>query len=402
MFVGNGEIFHRLFQREDVNNRQRWTLAIFTFVVGDAIALQMRGAVLPRVAADFDVSEALLGLVAPAGTLGFLLAVLAVGLAAGHLPVRRTMLGGIGVAMVALISMAVAPIYVLFLGFLLVQGTADGVGRALDRPALSHLYPAQRGRTFNLYAMAWAVGGASAPILANVVIAVASWRFVFPIVAALFVVPVVLLARSGDLEPAANERSLTVSRLRAVLQDPAILGMAVALVFSGGVEGSIFTWLPYFASERVTESQANLLLSAFLFTYIPARAVYGLVIERFDYLVVTLVLAVLSVPLVYLAFTTAAVAVFVPAILATGVLVSSFFPTLSAFGVDEHPEYSGPVSAIATGANYLGMSLFPAAIGVLGGYVGIGRALSLLAGAFVLLATVIAVTAWTTRDSTIA
>ncbi|WEL16467.1 MULTISPECIES: MFS transporter [unclassified Halorhabdus] len=382
-----------------MNNRRRWTLAIFTFVVGDAIALQMRGAILPRVAAEFDVSEGVLGLVAPAGTLGFLLAVLAVGLAAGHLPVRRTMLGGLGVAVVALLSMAVAPIYGLFLGLLLIQGTADGVGRALDRPALSHLYPDQRGRTFNLYAMAWAVGGASAPVLANAVVAVGNWRYVFPIVALLFVVPILLLVRADDLESAANEQELTVARLRAVLDNPAILGMAVALVFSGGIEGSIFTWLPYFAGDRMTDAQANLLLSGFLFVYIPARGVYGLVIERFDYLVVTFVLAVGAAPLVYLAFTTTSVAMFVAAILATGILVSSFFPTLSAFGVDEHPAYSGPISAIATGGNYLGISLFPAIIGVVSGYIGLGTALSLLAGAFVVLGAIIAITAWTTRRS---
>ncbi|MFW5918089.1 MAG: MFS transporter [Haloferacaceae archaeon] len=290
----------------------------------------------------------------------------------------------------------------LFLGFLLIQGTADGVGRALDRPALSHLYPSQRGRTFNLYAMAWAVGGASAPVLANAVIAVANWRLVFPIVAALFVVPVVLLARSADLAASANERRLTVARLRAVLADPAVLGMAAALVFSGGVEGSIFTWLPYFASERLTEAQANQLLSAFLFTYIPARAAYGFVIERFDYLTVSLVIATLAAPLVYLAFTAGSIPVFVAAILATGVLVSSFFPTLSAFGVDKHPEYSGPVSAIATGANYLGMSLFPAAIGLASSVVGLGTALRLLAGAFGCLVVLLAATAWTTRRSSIA
>ncbi|CCQ33361.1 major facilitator superfamily MFS 1 protein [Halorhabdus tiamatea SARL4B] len=382
-----------------MNNRRRWTAAIFTFVLGDAIALQMRGAVLPRVAADFEIPEALLGLVAPAGTLGFLLAVLAVGLVAGHLPIRRTMLAGLGVAIFALLAMALAPVYVLFLGFLLIQGTADGVGRALDRPVLSHLYPDQRGRTFNLYAMAWAVGGASAPLLANAVIAVADWRLVFSLVAALFVVPVALLARATDLESVAGERQLTVARLREVMSDPAVLGMAAALVFSGGIEGSLFTWLPYFASQRVTESQANLVLSGVLVSYIPARAAYGLVIERFEYLAVTFVLAVVATPLVYLAFTTESIAVFVAAIVATGVAVSSFFPTLSAFGVDEHPAYSGPISAIATGANYLGMSLFPPLVGLASSYVGLGTALSLLAGAFVCLGAIIAATAWQRRAS---
>jgi MFS family permease len=380
-----------------VNSRRRWTVAIFAFVIGDAIALQMRGSVLPRVAADFGVSEALLGLVAPAGTVGFLVAVLVVGLVAGRLPVRQTMLAGLTVAIGALLAMAFAPVYVFFLSFLLIQGTADGVVRALDRPALSHLYPDQRGRVFNLYAMAWAVGGASAPLLANAVIAVADWRFVFPLVAVLFVVPVLMLARSGTPVSQADERSLTVDRLRTVIRDPAVLGMALALIISGGVEGSLFTWLPYFAGERVSEAQANRLLSGFLVAYIPARGLYSVVVERFDYLKLTFVLAILAIPVLYVAFTTEAISVFVPAVLIAGLLVSGFFPTLSAFGVEEHPEYSGPINAVATGANYLGISVFPAAVGLLGSHIGIGTALSLLAGAMGILASIIAATSLQTR-----
>ncbi|MFB6201919.1 MAG: sugar MFS transporter [Halorhabdus sp.] len=380
-----------------MNDRQRWTGAIFAFVVGDALALQMRGAVLPRVAETFDVSEAVLGLVAPAGTTGFLLAVLAVGLLAGHLPIRRTMLAGLGVAIAALFSMAVAPVYVLFLGLLLVQGSADGVVRALDRPALSHLFPDQRGRLFNLYAMAWAIGGASAPLLANAIIAVADWRFVFPVVAVLFVVPFVLLVRAGTPVSQANERTVTVGRLREVVRNPAVLGMSAALVFSGGIEGSIFTWLPYVASQSVTAADANLILSGFLFMYIPARAGYSILVDRVAYLPLTLVLALVSAPLIYVAFTVASVPLFVAAMLALGVTISGFFPTLSAFGVDEHPEYSGPVNATATGANYVGVSVFPAIVGVLASAIGIADALAVLTGGFVILSGIIAITYLTVR-----
>lgn len=380
-----------------MNDRQRWTAAIFAFVVGDALAFQMRGSVLRRVAETFDVPEAVLGLVAPAGTTGFLLAVLAVGLLAGHLPIRRTMLAGLGVAIAALLSMAAAPIYAVFLGMLLIQGTADGAVRALDRAALSHLYPAQRGRLFNLYAMAWAVGGASAPLLANAIIAVADWRLVFPVVAVLFVVPFVLLLRADTPVSQANERNLTLDRLRDVIRDPAVLGMSAALVVSGGIEGSIFTWLPYFASQFVTEAQANVILSGFLVTYIPARAGYSVLVSRVSYLPLTAALAVLSAPLIYLAFTVETVPLFVAAMLCLGMTISGFFPTLSAFGVDEHPEYSGPVNAVATGANYVGVSAFPAAIGLLGDVVGIGTALSLLGGAFLVLAGIITLTSVLTR-----
>jgi len=56
-----------------MNQRLGWTLAVFLFAIGDALALQVRGALIPSLRAEFGVSEALLGLVAPAGTVGFCL-----------------------------------------------------------------------------------------------------------------------------------------------------------------------------------------------------------------------------------------------------------------------------------------------------------------------------------------
>jgi fucose permease len=70
--------------------------------------------------------------------------------------------------------------------------------------------------------------------------------------------------------------------------------------------------------------------------------------------------------------------VLVAAVLLSGATLSGLFPTISAFGVDTHPEYSGPVNAVATGASYVGLSAVPAVIGVLATWWDIGTALSLL------------------------
>jgi len=361
-----------------MDQRRLWTVAIFLFTIGDALALQVRGAIIPSLSEEFQVSEALLGLVAPAGTAGFIVAVVLVGTAAGRLNVRRTVLGALAVAAVAFLVMGAAPIYPLFLGFLLVQGSADGVVRGLDRPILSHLYPSQRGRIFNVYALVWAIGAAAAPIFVNAVLAVGEWRWVFYLLALVFVPAAVLVTRAEKPSIEGNERTISKAKFLELVRDPPVTGMTLALIMSGSIEGSFFTWLPYYAGQFLTDSQANLLLSGFLATYIPGRAFYSVVVERVDSLWLVAGLSLLTAPALYVAFTTTSTTVMVAAVLFSGATVSGLFPTISAFGVDAHPTYSGPVNAIATGASYLGLSATPALVGVLASQYGIGAALSLL------------------------
>ena len=78
--------------------------------------------------------------------------------------------------------------------------------------------------------------------------------------------------------------------------------MGIALALNGGVEGSLFTWLPYFAAQPFESSTANLLLTAYLLTYVPGRLTYSYVADRIDLsLDLVLLLVVCTIPLYYLA-----------------------------------------------------------------------------------------------------
>jgi len=78
------------------DSRRLWALVVFAYVALDGAALQMRGAVIPSLRETFAVTESQLGLVAPAGTLGFVLAVTVVGAVAGQFDTRRLLLVGVG------------------------------------------------------------------------------------------------------------------------------------------------------------------------------------------------------------------------------------------------------------------------------------------------------------------
>ncbi|GAB3663263.1 MFS transporter [Halopiger thermotolerans] len=381
-------------------NRVRiWTLGIFLFVFGDAIAMQARGPILAELGTAFDVSEAALGLVAPAGTAGFVLAVVATGLLAGRLPIRRTMaLGAVGVVC-ALAAMAAAPVYLVFLGALLVQGGAAGVFRGLDRAVLSHLHAARRGRVYAAYAFVWAVGAVLGPQLVSAVVTVADWRAVFVVIACCFV-PTVLVAGRTDLPAVDAERSLSRAALRELLRRRSVVAACVGMALVGAVEGILFTWLAYYAGTFYPTTTANLLLSVYLLAYMPARLSYTVAIDRVPALVLLLVATLPTIPSLAVAFSGVTGPALFLAVFVAGAGLSSVFPVLSAYAVEAAPEYSGPLTALTTGATYAGIATAPAVVGVLAEVVGIGRALWLtVALAVALFATVAGTWLWTGTPS---
>lgn len=378
-----------------MNHRRAWTIAVFLFIFADAIAMQARGPILSSLEATFGVSEAALGLVAPAGTAGFVAAVVAVGLLAGRIRVRRALFLGTVLTGCALVAMAVAPRYAVFLGALLVQGGAAGAFRGVDRVVLSHLHAARRGRTFTAYAFVWAVGAVLAPQLVTGVLAVADWRAVFVVISLCFL-PTAAIAARSELPSMDAERSLSRADLRALIRRPAVVGACTGMALVGALEGILFTWLAYYAGTFYGTTTANLVLSAYLLAYVPARLGYTFAIERVPYLALATAITIPAVPALAVAFSGVTGPMLFLAVFVAGGAISGGFPTLSAYAVETVPEYSGPLNALTTGATYAGIAIAPAVVGTLAETYGIGRALWSTVGiALALLATVATLWRWT-------
>ncbi|WP_142855903.1 MFS transporter [Salinigranum halophilum] len=377
-----------------MKTRTRWTVAIFSFVACHGVVSQTRGPLLASFERSFGVSQSLLGAVAPAATVGLLLAVLLLGMNAGRVRVRRALLVGVGLTVCSLASLALVQSYWVLVGSFLLQGLGIGAVRALDRPLLGHLYPDARGRLFNLYALTWAVGATVGPLFVNWVLSVTDWRMTFVFLLLPLLPVVVLLWRATPPREMRNEQNISLAAVRELLSRPAVLGMATALVLSGSIEGTMFAWFAYYAGEFVPRTRANVLLSAFLVTYIPARLLYSHLCDRLAPLTLVLGLAVVGVPVTALAFTARSWVVLAAGALALGFVVAGFFPTLSAFGIDSAAEYSGPVNAIATGANYVGITAAPLVVGVVAERVDIVTGMRLLVPAMVGLVVVVATTRW--------
>lgn len=365
--------------------------AIFSFVIMDGILMQMRGSVLPEIQETFGVSESLLGLVAPAFTVSLLIALLLVGMRTGTLNIKKFLMLSIAITGGFTFLIGTSFAFPLLLILIVGRGVGTGIFRGLDRPVLSHLFPENRGWTFNMHTLAWAVGATSGPMLAILFLKYTDWRTIYLSISLGFL-PIILLFWKIDLPTdSIYEKPIHLDTLKDMFKNRAILGMMAILFLNGGIEGGFFTWLPYFANEFLSRSFSNLALTGFLAGYIPGRYIYGRLSQRYDYTRIVLVNAISVSILIFLAFFVADGVWRLPFIFACGFPISGIFPTMLAMGTDIFPQFSGPMNAIGMGAGMIGISIIPWIMGVIADFYTVTTAMRfMLAPALVvILATLI-------------
>ncbi|KTG09011.1 hypothetical protein AUR64_14510 [Haloprofundus marisrubri] len=373
------------------NSRRWWTLAIFGFAALEGATLQMQGAIIPALRTDFGTPNWLLGMVAPAGTAGFLVFVAAVGAVAGRLDTRRLLLVGIVGTGLGVFLMGAVPSFGLFLGALVLRGVFSGIGRGSDRPLLSHLYPRRRGQLFGYYDMMWAVGATLGPLTVAAALWAEDWQLAYyalgacfiPLAALIWYLPSPSVDGGGD-DP------LTFEELRRISRSPAVMVMAAGILLTTGVEGGLFTWLTTYAEGRLSSSLVTVSLSVLLVAYIPGRFVAGSLSKRFGYVPLAFGLGGLCLVSAGYTFLIASGIWLLVGVFCIGLTLSGLYPTLLAYATESAPEHSAPVNAIGLVVSSCGIAAVPALMGFVIGDSGVGFAMRLL---FIPLAGVLAVTA---------
>ncbi len=372
------------------SNRRAWTAAIFATMALTGAAMMARGPIIPHLGTTFGAPEWQLGLIAPAGTAGYLVVISVVGFGAGHLDPRRFVLLGMVGSAVCLLAMAAAPLLAVFLTAVLVRGTMNGVVRGLNRPVLSHFYPERRGRVYSYYDMTWAAGAVVGPLAVVGAVALGNWRIAYVGMAAVMAVLAVAVWRLDAPAVESEEEPIDWGEVLGLLRRPEIAAMIVAMFFATGVEGGLFTWLPTYAAGELPPSLAGITLSVMIAGYVPGRAVYGRLAERVGYLplLVGILLALLPA---FWAFLAADGRWLLAAVAAVGALISGVYPLLLSYATEAVPHHSGPVTALAAVSSSLGVGIVPAVMGGVISGSNVGAAMRLLLGPIVLALAVLVV-----------
>lgn len=108
------------------DGRLAWSALARWFVAVDGVGFQMRGALLSAFGRRFGVGTSALGFVAPAGTVGFIVALVVTGAVAGRLDVERTLSASAIPVALSMVLLGLAPSFVAFLGALFVRGALTG------------------------------------------------------------------------------------------------------------------------------------------------------------------------------------------------------------------------------------------------------------------------------------
>lgn len=100
-----------------MRDRSLLLLSIFLFVGLAGVVMQMKGALLPNIQDTFPVSKSILGLVAPASAIGFIVSVLTIGMMTGRINIKKFLLMGAGVSSLSLLLVSSSPFFFLLLVF---------------------------------------------------------------------------------------------------------------------------------------------------------------------------------------------------------------------------------------------------------------------------------------------
>ena len=266
----------------------RWTIVALLWVAYflNQADRQIFGVTLPRIQADFGLSDVQMGLVATTFTVAFGLLVPFAGAAGDRFDRRIVVAFSLLLFSAGTLLTAFAHSFVLLL---LLRGVATGAGEAFYQPAASSLiaerHVATRARALSVHQSANYVGVVFGSLFAGWIADAYGWRHAFGAfgAAGLLWAAIFVWATRGTTEgrdaprPATGtSRARIAEAARLILRDPILLAQIVgfsALVF---VLVGYLTWMPTILFERFHMSLADAAFSAV--SYHHALAALGLVL----------------------------------------------------------------------------------------------------------------------------
>ena len=273
-------------------SRTRYALISNLGLMAIATTATLVGPSFPSIMKEFNVPFGLLGFLASAWNLGYLLTSFGGMLSDRHgeVPVLGAGFAAVGLA-AGLVS--IAPSYELLVGLLLLGGTGAAFAEAAMNPLISRLYPERSGFALNILHLFFSLGAFVGPALAGLLIVkYASWRLPYT-VSSLAFIPLIaatlILIRAKGFDgrnrrrPSGFETNAERESLSRVLKRGRAL--AFAGFFYLGSELGTNAWLPTFliVERSFPVELASLSVGLFWAAMAGGRLALGSLSDRFGY-----------------------------------------------------------------------------------------------------------------------
>ena len=316
---------------------------------------------------SFEVGTAGLGLVTTLVWVGTAVPRIPVGYLVTHVPRGRIVMGAGALLTAGAALTALAPSLPLLQVGAFALGVASGAYYAAAVPLIGDLYPDAVGRAVGVHGVAAQAAAVVAPTLTVALVAAASWRAVFWLLAALGATLTLALVgvarrREGGV-PSGADRDF-----RAALSHWRIILAAVVMIGGAGFvwQGVFNFYVTYLVEKGLSPTRAGTLLTVAFAAGLPAFWLSGRLADRLPHVPYILTLGA-GVAVGVAALTVAESLVALVAVsVALGLTAHSLFPALDAYVLGAVPDNRGSAYAVYGGLALLVQATGSGTVGVLG------------------------------------
>ena len=265
------------------------TAAVFTAYIIFGFAESAKGTALPRIQADFDITELQLGLLLAVNSGGYLIACMYTAALGKKIGIKACMIAALCVMAVSGVCICFSTGYVTLLAAFFVLYLGNGMLEISTNIIAATIFTKNTGTMMSLAHFFYGAGAMIAPVVTIAVMGarfggqLLGWRYMYMIVLAFAIVPVIP-ALIGRLNK--RDKSKKKTGYAALLKNPTLWLTMMVLAFGTICELGIGAWLVNFLEKAYEFSgeKAALQLTLFFLCFTITRLVLGPVIDRFGFI----------------------------------------------------------------------------------------------------------------------
>lgn len=302
------------------------------------------------------------------------------GFAAGRWGKRKTLGFSILLMSVGVFICAVAPVYGILFGALLLTGLGEGVIEGLATPFVQDLHQDEPGRYLNISHAFWSIGVVTLVLSAGALLYYGvSWRFIVGATSVAALIPALffLLPDRSSGNPDHQEEQLhwreVVDKSLEIMRYRRFWLYFATMFFAGGAEFCLTFWCASFIQLAYGGSAwaAGLGTAAFSAGMVVGRIGSGLLVKQshLQRLIVGMALLGTAVSL-FLPFLESLTALY-PLLFVAGVSAGPFWPSIQSHGERRTPGDTTMMMILFSCAGVPGCGFFTMLMGVLGDWLGL-------------------------------
>ena len=262
-----------------------FTIAIFATLFLYGFYETMKGPALPRIQADFNISELQLGLLLATNSLGYLIASSLTASLAKRISIKACLIAALIIIAVSGVLICFSPSYIILVLSFFVLNLGNGMMEVSQGVIAATTFTKNTGAMMNLAHFFYGAGSIFSPMVSISLMAarlgeqILNWRYTYLIVLSWALIPAVpaIIGRLGKRDSEAKKTGFA-----SIMKKPAFWLVVLALALGSVCELGVGAWLVNFLEKAYsyTNDQAALRLTLFFVCLTLTRLLLGPVIDK--------------------------------------------------------------------------------------------------------------------------